>query len=97
MAAVCVGLGNRITGARIVSGAPPEMPGKFKGMWPPVRLLFLYARYAPPLRKRLLLQMGKFYADEKQLLKRMKQALPAPDVALIEARPDILETFSLAA
>jgi pimeloyl-ACP methyl ester carboxylesterase len=84
--------------AAIVSGvAPPEMPGRFKGMWPPVRLIFFTARYFPGLNRMLLKQMGGFYADKEMMLKRMKQALPPPDVALIDARPEVIDIFSAAA
>jgi pimeloyl-ACP methyl ester carboxylesterase len=96
--AACVALGARIPRAAIVSGvAPPEMPGRFRGMWPPVRFLFFASRRWPALARLALRQMGRFYANEEQMLKRMKQALPAPDVALIEARPEVITIFSRAA
>ena len=98
VAAVCRQLPERVTKAAIASGvAPPEMPDKFTGMWPPVRMIFTSARYAPWLNRILLGQMSKFYADEEQMRSRMKQALPAPDVALIDARPEIMSIFSAAA
>ncbi len=98
VAAVCYKFPERVTRAAIVSGvAPPEMPNRFKGMWPPIRLIFLTARYLPGLNRMLLKQMGGFYADKEQMLKRMKQALPAPDVALIDARPEVIDIFSAAA
>jgi pimeloyl-ACP methyl ester carboxylesterase len=49
------------------------------------------------MNRLLLKQMGGFYADKDQMLKRMKQALPAPDVALIDARPEVMDIFSAAA
>lgn len=98
VAAVCYKLYERVTRAAIVSGvAPPEMPGRFKGMWPPIRLIFLTARYLPSLNHRLLKQMGRFYADKEQMLARMKQTLPVPDVALFDAQPEVIDIFSAAA
>lgn len=88
----------RLTRAAIVSGvAPPEMPDKFRGMWPPVRLIYSTARRWPALNRFLLKQMGSFYADPEQMRKRMRQALPAPDVQLIETRPEVITIFSAAA
>lgn len=41
VAAVVYKISERVTRAAIVSGvAPPEMVGRFSGMWPPVRLIF---------------------------------------------------------
>lgn len=98
VAAVCSQLSRRVTRAAIVSGvAPPEMPGRFKGMWPPVWMIFFTARYLPALNRMALKGMGSFYADKEQMLKRMKQALPAPDVALIDSRPEVIDIFSAAA
>ncbi len=98
VAATSYKLPERVTRAAIVSGvAPPEMPDRFKGMWPPIRLIFYTARYLPGLNRMMLKGMGGFYADKEQMLKRMKQALPAPDVALIEARPEVIDIFSTAA
>jgi pimeloyl-ACP methyl ester carboxylesterase len=98
VAAVSYKLPERVTRAAIVSGvAPPEMPNRFKGMWPPVRMIFFTARYLPALNRMALKGMGSFYADKEQMQKRMKQALPAPDVALIEARPEVIDIFSAAA
>lgn len=88
----------RIRRAAIVSGvAPPEMPEATKGMWPPVRLIFFSARRFPALNRLLLRQMSAFYADEVQMLRRMRQVLPSPDVELINARPEIIRIFSQAA
>ncbi len=98
MAAAAYLLPDRIDRAAIVSGvAPPEMPDRFEGMWFPIRLIFLTARYAPPLNRLALGQMGSFYADPVQMEKRMMQALPLPDRELMVARPDVLDTFSAAA
>ena len=98
VAAVCRQMFERVTQAAIVSGvAPPEMPKRFKGMWPPVQMIFFTARYFPALNRIMLKQMGGFYADREQMMKRMKQALPAPDVALIEAHPEVIDIFSAAA
>lgn len=88
----------RINKAAIISGtAPPEMPDLYQGMWPPVRLIFLTAKRLPKINRFLLKQMSKFYSDKEQMLKRMKQAMPKPDVALIDNRPDIMEIFSSSA
>lgn len=40
--------------------------------------------------------MGSFYANKEQMLKRMKQALPEPDVRLIDERPEIIQIFCAA-
>ena len=85
----------RIKKAVIISGtAPPEMPDQYQGMWPPVRLIFLTAKKFPPVNRFLLKQMAGFYSNKEQMLKRMKQAMPIPDVDLIERRPDIIEIFT---
>lgn len=98
VAAVCRQMSESVTRAAIISGvAPPEMPKRFKGMWPPVQMIFFTARYIPALNRIMLKQMGGFYADREQMMKRMKQALPAPDVALIEAHPEVIDIFSAAA
>lgn len=91
-------LPERIRKTAIVSGtAPPEMPDKFRGMWLPVRFIFLTAKYAQAINRFLLKQMSAFYSDEEQMLKRMKQAMPPPDVELIERRPEIIKIFAEAA
>lgn len=88
----------RINKAAIISGtAPPEMPDLYQGMWPPVRLIFLTAKRFPKVNRFLLKKMSKFYSDKEQMLRRMKQAMPKPDVALIDNRPDIMEIFSSSA
>ena len=97
VAAVTYKIPDRVTRAAIVSGvAPPEMPDHSKGMWPPVQMIFFTARYLPRLNRLMLKQMGGFYANKEQMLKRMKQALPAPDVALINAHPEVIDIFSAA-
>jgi pimeloyl-ACP methyl ester carboxylesterase len=98
VAAVAYQLSERLFSTAMVSGvAPPEMPNRFAGMWPPIRLIFLFARRFPKINRLVLRQMGSFYADKEQMLKRMKQALPEPDVRLIDSRPAIIEIFSSAA
>ena len=88
---------DRINRAAVVSGtAPPEMPDRFEGMWFPVRLIFLTARYSPSINQLLLKQMSLFYSDPEQMNKRMKQSMPIPDKELLERRPDILEIFTKA-
>jgi pimeloyl-ACP methyl ester carboxylesterase len=85
----------RVKKAALVSAtAPPEMPNKNVGMWPPVSLIFYTAEKFPAINRFLLKQMANFYSDEKQMMKRMKQTLPPPDVALIIERPEIIQIFS---
>lgn len=85
----------RIKKVALVSGtAPPEMPAKFTGMWPPVKIIFQTAKNMPRVNRFLLKQMAGFYSDEAQMLKRMKQALPLPDVALIERDPTVIKIFA---
>jgi pimeloyl-ACP methyl ester carboxylesterase len=95
VAAVAHKIPDRVTRAAIISGvAPPEMPGRFVGMWLPIRLIFFLARRLPWLNKIVLTQMGSFYANKEQMLKQMMRALPVPDVELIHERPEIIEIFS---
>jgi len=85
----------RIIKVAIVSGtAPPEMPNKFKDMWPPVQAIFYTADKLPIVNRFLLKQMAAFYSNEEQMMKRMKQGLPLPDVNLIDSKPDIIKIFS---
>lgn len=87
----------KIRKVAVVSGtAPPEMPDKFKGMWPPVRIIFLTAKHLPVVNRFLLKQMSGFYGNEEQMMKRMKQAMPRPDVELIERDPDVIKIFAAA-
>ena len=84
----------KITKVAIVSGtAPPEMSNKFNGMWPPVKIIFLTAKNMPMINLFLLKQMSGFYSNEEQMMKRMKQALPHPDVELIDRKPEIIKIF----
>lgn len=76
--------------------APPEMPDPYRGMWPPVRLNFMTAKSLPGINRLILKQMAGFYSNEEQMLKRMKQALPKPDVELIERNPEIIRIFAQA-
>ena len=85
----------KINNVAIVSGtAPPEMPNKFNGMWLPVKIIFLTAKNMPMVNRFLLKQMSGFYSNEEQMMKRMKQALPRPDVELIERKPEIIKIFA---
>jgi pimeloyl-ACP methyl ester carboxylesterase len=85
----------RVNKAAIVSGtSSPEMPDKFRGMWPPVKIIFITAKKFPKINRFLLKQMAVFYSDEEQMMKRMKQALPFPDVTLIEERPEVIRIFA---
>lgn len=85
----------RIKKAAVISGtAPPEMVDKFNGMWPPVKIIFSTAKNMPLINRFLLKQMAGFYSNEEQMLKRMKQALPLPDVELIERNPEVIRIFA---
>ena len=88
----------RIQKAAIISGTgTPNMPDKFRGMWPPVRMIFLTAKHLPTANRFLLKQMSNFYSNEEQMLTQMKRAMPKPDVELIERRPEIISIFAEAA
>lgn len=98
IAALAYQIPERLIRVAIISGvAPPEMVGRSSGMWPPIRLIFFLAKRLPAINRLILKQMGAFYANEEQMLKRMKQTLPEPDVCLIEKRPEIIRIFSAAA
>jgi pimeloyl-ACP methyl ester carboxylesterase len=85
----------RINRAAIISGiAPPEMPDLYHAMWPPVRLIYLTAKYLPKLNHFLLKQMTGFYSHEEQMDKRMKQVMPVPDIELFESKPNIIKIFA---
>ena len=93
--AVAHNIPERINKVAVVSGTgSPEMPNKFRGMWPPVRLIFFTAQYLPSVNRFLLKQMSAFYSNEEQMLMQMKQALPNPDIEIINRRPDIIKIFS---
>lgn len=96
--ATCHALPGRVTRAAIVSGlAPPEMPHRLRGMWPPLRALFALARFAPGLQRVALRRMSAFYADRAALEAGMLRALPAPDRELISRDPRVLGVFSASA
>jgi len=85
----------RIRKAAIVSGTgTPDMPDKFQGMWPPVRLIFITAKHLPAVNRFLLKQMSGFYSNEQQMLTQMKRALPKPDVELIDRHPRVISIFA---
>jgi len=87
----------RLNKVAIVSGtASPEMPDQYRGMWPPVKLIFMTAKRLPAANRFILKQMAGFYSNEEQMLKRMKQALPKPDAELIDRNPDIISVFAQA-
>lgn len=91
-------LNARVTAAAVVSGTgPPEMPGQLKGVFIPLRLNFLAARYAPPLSRLFLRQMGGSYADPDKFLKMVKRGMPRPDRELAEKRPEVITQFAEAA
>lgn len=98
VAAVAYGMVERVSAAAIVSGvAPPEMPKKLQGMFFPLRLNFIMARYAPWLGKLFLSQMGGVYADPEKFLNMVKRGLPQPDRDLAVERPEVIFQFSEAA
>ncbi len=91
-------LPERVTAVALVSGlAPATMPDQLKGIFPPLRLNFLAARYAPKLSHWFLGQMSKSYADPDKFLKMVKQGMPKPDQRLAEQRPVAIHQFSAAA
>ena len=84
-----------ISKAAIASGtAPADMPNHYQGMWPPVKLIFMTAKRFPAMNRLLLKQMAGFYSNKEQMLKRMKQAMPKADVALIEKKPEVIDIFA---
>lgn len=88
----------RLNKIAVVSGtAPPEMPHQRNGMWLPVRLIFISAKRWPALNRFLLKQMANFYSDTETMKSRMKQALPKPDVELLEKSPEIFDIFAKSA
>lgn len=91
-------LPERVTAVALVSSlAPPNMPDQLKGVFPPLRLNFLTARYAPALNRWFLGQMSNSYADPDKFLKMVKQGMPRPDKILAEQRPVAIHQFSAAA
>ena len=95
VAAVMHRLPERITRAAIISGvAPPEAPGRFQGMWFPVRLIFFFSRWLPFMKRIALSQMGKFYSDAEQMRKMMLRGLPKPDVEYMTRNPEAVDIFS---
>ncbi|MCB0111788.1 MAG: alpha/beta hydrolase [Caldilineaceae bacterium] len=91
-------LPDRITAVALVSGlAPPHMPGQLQGMFLPLRLNFLAARYVPALNHWFLRQMSRSYADPDTFLQMVKQGMPKPDQVLAERRPLAVRQFSTAA
>lgn len=88
----------RVTAAAIISGpAPPEVPNRFKGMFLPVRLNLLAARYVPFLSRWFLAKMGGSYADPEKFLNMVKRGIPTPDRELAEQRPEAIQQFCAAA
>jgi len=93
--AVAHNIPERLNKVAIVSGTgTPDMPDKFRGMWPPVRLIFLTAKHLPAANRFLLKQMSGFYSNEKQMLTQMKRALPKPDIEIIDNHPEIIGIFA---
>ncbi|HRW08957.1 MAG TPA: alpha/beta hydrolase [Caldilineaceae bacterium] len=91
-------LPQRVTAVALVSGlAPPNMPGQLQGMFLPLRLNFLAARYAPSLNRWFLGKMSHSYANPDKFLKMVKQGMPNPDQILAEQRPEAIRQFSAAA
>jgi pimeloyl-ACP methyl ester carboxylesterase len=91
-------LPERVTAVALVSGlAPSSMPEQLRGIFPPLRLNFLAARYAPKLSHWFLGQMSNSYADSDKFLKMVKRGMPKPDQILAEQRPVAIHQFSTAA
>ena len=91
-------LPERVTAVALISGlAPPSMPDRLQGIFPPLRLNFLAARYAPKLNRWFLGQMSRSYADPDKFLSMVKRGMPKPDQILAEQRPEAIRQFSTAA
>lgn len=88
--ALCHAKGDRIIRAAVVNGAaPPGIRGTFHGMWPPIRVLYALARWAPlPMLKavqRAMSDPGRNFTPQNV------QRLRPPDAELLTRRPDVLE------
>ncbi len=98
VAAAAYALPDRLQAAAIISGTgPPQMPGRFRGMFPLLRLNFTFARYAPWLNKIFLSQMAGSYDDPDKFLQMVERGMPQPDRDLAAQRPELIRQFSAAA
>jgi pimeloyl-ACP methyl ester carboxylesterase len=92
-------LRNRVLGTAIVAGAaPPHTPGTRKGMWPPIRVLYALARWAPlpvlasiqkamtdPSRNFTDANIRRMRPADRESLSTMPQALAAVTASMNEA------------
>lgn len=88
--AVCHAVPDRVVGAAIVNGAaPPRIRGSFRGMWPPVRVLYALARFLPLSALRSVQRAAT--DPDRNLTPANVKRLPPPDARLLLERPDVLE------
>ena len=87
VAAVAYKMPERLTATTIVSGASPY--GVFKGMWPPIRLMYFLARRTPLWFNTRVQQLMN---DPDNVIKN-KDRLAPPDTALLTNRPEIGALF----
>jgi len=88
--AVCHARPDRVVRAAVVNGAaPPGVPGAFHGMWPPIRVLYALARWAPlPMLRAVQRAMSD---PDRNFTPQNVQRLRPPDAELLSRRPDVLE------
>ena len=88
--AVCHANGDRVIRAAVVNGAaPPGIPGTFQGMWPPIRVLYALARWAPlPMLRTVQRAMSD---PDRNFTPQNVQRLRPPDAEVLTRRPDVLQ------
>ena len=69
----------------VASPCPWEVDGFLRGVWPPIRLAYLAARWAPTFALRWL---QRAMNDAPRNL-RYASRMPAPDARLLAARPEV--------
>lgn len=91
--AVCHERPDVVVRAAIVNGAaPPGVPGTFEGMWPPIRVLYALARWAPlPLLRSVQRAMSD---PDRNFTPQNVRRLRPPDAELLARRPDVLEDIT---
>ena len=83
----------RVTNATVVSGAaPPSAPGAFKGMWPPIRILYFLARRAPAWMMRGV--MKAMTDPERNFTPQNIGRMSPPDTEILTRRPELVEDLS---
>ena len=95
-AAACAArLGERLTGAAIISGvAPFDAPGASDGLNRMNRLLSFMGRRTPWLARLPMLVMARAARSPERAIDRMVASMPAPDRAVIQ-RPEVRTAFAL--